>query len=128
MRVHGPIVPGSPYGHPCYASRLFWGIFSPPADGIDGPHCFDGECPIVTVHSLLASGPSTAPTTPSTPAAVLPSTFSHTSIPAAQSSMAPALSPLIDTLPAASSFLASHLSNEYNFYVRTSLMIPYLFN
>ena len=121
-RVHGPITPGSPYVHPCYASRLFWGIFSPPLDGIDGPHCFKGECPNETLHSLLESGPSTAPTTPTTPA-TLPSFFSHT-IP--QSSTAPALSPIINTtLPAsASSFSASQLTNEYNFFVRTRF--PYL--
>ena len=128
MRVHGPITPGSPYGHPCYASRLFWGIFSRPDDGIDEPHCFEGECPIVTLQSLLASGPSTAPTTPSAPAATLPSTFSHTIAPA-QSSMAPALLPIINTLPASvSSFPASQLSNEYNFHVRTSLILCLILN
>lgn len=121
-RVHGPITPGSTYGHPCYASRLFWGIFSPPLDGIDGPHCFKGECPI---ENVLESGPSTAPTTPSTTPAMLPSFFSHT-IP--QSSTAPALLPVINTtLPASvSSFLASQLSNEYTFLVRISFSIPRL--
>lgn len=124
MRIHGPIMSGPPYSHPCYASRLFWDIFSPPDDGIDGPHCFDGACPV----SLASeSGPSTT-LTPSAPAVTLHSTFSHTTL-LAQSPTAPALSPIINTLPASvSSFPASQLSNEYNFPVRTSLIPDLILN
>ena len=89
----------------------FLDIFSLPDDGIDGPHYFDGACHVPVASE---SGPSTT-LTPSAPTITVHSTFSYTT-PLAQSPTAPALLPIINTLPApVFLFSASQLSNKYNF-------------